>query len=160
MTTAMTDPTNALTSFQQALAQGIISPQQAELHDDLLFLVDDANGETRFTYALLRDDHVVALANFIPADPLEGFPCLSIGYAVDESHRSKGLGKVLVQKAFDELTNGFKRAQVPHLYVEAIISVSNEHSKKLANSVISSEPAECTDGVSGEPALQYIKQLF
>jgi len=159
MPTAMTDPMNALRSFQQALAQGIISPEKAALHDDLLFLVDDANGETRFTYALVKSDRVVGLANFIPSDPMKGFPCLSVGYAVDEANRSRGFGKELVRKGFEELINGFQRAKLPHLYVEAIIGVSNEHSKMLANSMISSTPTECTDSVSGQPALQYVRQL-
>lgn len=160
METPMTDPMNALRSFQQALSQGIIAPQRAELHHDLLFLVDDANGETRFSYALVKGDHVVALVTFIPAAPMNSFPCLNAGYAVDEVCRSQGYGKEVTQKAFDELTNGFQRAGVPHLYVEAIVGIFNEHSKKLANSMFSNTPTPCTDSVSGQPALQYVRQLF
>jgi len=160
MATAMTDPSDALKSFQQALAQGIIAPRKAELHDDLLFLVDDANGKKRLTYALKRDGVVVALATFISADPIDGFHCFHVGYAVDEAYRSHGFGKDVTKKAFDELTNGFQRAGIPHLYVEAIIGISNEHSKKLATSVLSNSPNACTDAVSGQAALQYVKQLF
>ena len=160
MADAMTDPMDALTSFQQALRDGEIAPQKGELHDDLLVLVDHPQEALRFTYALVKEGHVVAIAIFVLADPIERSPCFNAGYAVDAAQRSQGYGKAVTQKAFDELSNGFRRAKVPHLYVEAIISTSNEHSKKLAHALFSSEPTACTDGVSGQPALQYVKQLF
>lgn len=160
MTTAMTDPMNALRSFQQALAHGQITPQTAELHDDLFCLVDNPNGETRLTYALVKKSRIVALAMFIPTDPMNGSLCLNAAYAVDETNRSQGFGKEVTQKAFDELTNGFQRAGRTHLYVEAIVGTSNEHSQKLANSIFSSTPTPCTDSVSGQSALQYVRKLF
>ena len=160
MTILMTDPMNGLKSFQQAWAHGEIEPLNAELHDDLVFLVDHPYNTTRFTYGLIRDDRVVAVAMFVPADPMKGYTCFNTGYAVDEASRSRGFGKEVVQKAFDELSNGFQRAGVPHLYVEAIVSISNEHSKKLASSLFSTNPDACTDKVSGQSALQYVKRLF
>lgn len=160
MKNQMTDPMNALESFQSAFAGGFIAPKKGEIHQDLLVLLDHPNDEPRFTYALAEKNAVTALANFILADPINGFPCFNMGYAVDPKYRSKGLGKEVVQKAFDELANGFKRNGVPHLYVEAIISTSNDHSNKLASKVISNNPTSCIDSESGEPALQYVKQLF
>ena len=157
---AMTDPMNSLKSFQQALATGGITPQKAELHDDVLVLLDHPNGTLRFTYALVREDRVVAVAVFVPADPINAIPCFNSGYAVDESHRSQGLGKEITEKAFDELVNGFRRAGFPGLFVEAIVSTSNEHSKRLATALFSENPTTCTDGVSGQPALQYVRRLF
>ena len=160
METSMTNPMDALTSFQQALLDGEIQPQKGELHDDLLVLVDHPRGVPRFTYALTLQGQVIAAAIFVQADPIDGSPCFNAGYAVDLAHRSKGYGKAITQKAFAELTNGFKRTKMPHLYVEAIVSTSNEHSKKLAYDLFSNKPTPCTDGESGQPALQYLKQLF
>lgn len=160
MATAMTDPMNSLISFQKALEDGEISPQRAKLHDDLLVLVDHPNGTTRFTHALVKDQRVVAVAIFVPAYPMNGAPCFNTGYAVDTTYRSRGYGKEVTQKAFDELTNGFQRTKIPHMYVEAIVSSSNEHSKALASRLFSNDPKACTDGVSGQPALQYVRQLF
>lgn len=160
MATAMADPMNSLKSFQKALASGEISPQKAELHHDVLVLLDYPNGTTRFTYALIKDERAIAVAIFVPSDPMNGSPCFNAGYAVDESHRSQGRGKEVMQKAFDELKNGFERAGVPHLYVEAIVSTSNAASKRLASSLFSDSPNECVDGVSGQPALHYVRQLF
>lgn len=160
MAGVMTDPMNALKSFQEVLAAGGISPERGRLHSDLLVLLDHPNGAPRFTYALIDGGSVIALATFAPADPMEGSPCFNVGYAVDESHRSRGRGKQVVRKAFDELTSGFKNAGVPHLYVEAIVSASNEASKKVASEVFSNSPTPCTDSVSGQPALQYVRQLF
>ena len=156
----MTDPSNSLESFQEALAQGIIRPKVAEIHKDILFLVDNVNNQQRFTYALKENEFVVGLASVIPVEPINGFPCLNIGYAIDKSYRSKGYGKKLVQKAFDELTNGFKRTEIPHLYIEAIIGANNKYSNKLANSVFTGSPKPCTDSISGEAAFQYVKQLY
>jgi hypothetical protein len=157
---AMTDPMDALTSFQGALRDGEIDPHRGEIHSDLLVLVDQPRGVPRFTYALTEGGHVVALAIFVLAEPVNGSPCFNAGYAVDPAFRSKGYGKVVVQRAFDELTNGFKRTNMPHLYVEAIVSTSNEPSNKLAQGLFSSTPSECTDGESGQPAFQYLRQLF
>jgi hypothetical protein len=160
VTTQMTDPMNALVSFKDALVRGHISPQKGDVHHDLLVLLDRPNGETRFTYALVKDRNVVALTTVIPADPMDGYPCFNAGYAVVPESRSKGYGKEVVRKAFDELTNGFKRAGIPHLYVEAIVSTENQHSNKLAKKMFSENPSACTDSVSGQSAFQYVKQLF
>jgi hypothetical protein len=156
----MTDPMDALSSFQEALREGEIFPKKGELHSDLLVLVDQPRDVPRFTYALTQGGRVIAAAIFVLADPIDGSPCFNAGYAVDAAFRSKGYGKSVVQKAFDELTNGFKRANMPHLHVEAIVSTANEPSKKLAQSLFSRTPVECTDGESGQPALQYVRQLF
>ena len=160
MTTQMTDPMNAFVSFQQALAAGHIAPQKGEIHSDLLVLHDQPNGEVRLTYALAKNNEVVASATFIPADPMDGYPCFNAGYAVDAAKRSKGYGKEVVRKAFDEMTKGFKRAGIPRLYVEAIVSIENEHSKMLASRLFSAKPDAITDCVSGLPALHYVRQLF
>lgn len=160
MTTQMTDPMNALVSFKDALAVGSISPQRGEIHRDVLVLLDKPNGETRLTYALVKNRKVVALTTVIPADPMNGYPCFNAGYAVDLDSRSKGYGKEIVQKAFDELANGFKRSGVPHLYVEAIVSTENQHSNMLASRLFSGSPSACTDSESGQAAFQYVRQLF
>lgn len=160
MTVQMTDPMNGLVSFQKAFAGGHITPQKGEIHSDLLVLHDRPNGEARLTYALIKNRKVVATATFIPADPIDGHLCFNTGYAVDFSDRSKGYGKEVTQKAFDELINGFKRAGIPHLYVEALVSTQNEHSNKLACRLFSASPSACMDEVSGQPAFHYVRQLF
>lgn len=160
MANEMADPYIALKSFQEALRSGDISPVPGEIHQDLLVLLDKPNGEMRLTYALEKDAAVVAIAMFIAADPFEGYPCFNSGYAVDESHRSNGFGKEVTSKAFDEMKNGFKRSGIPHLYVEAVISVDNAHSNKLAKSLFSDTPDSCIDSESGQAALHYLKKLY
>ncbi len=156
----MTDPYEALVSFKQALAAGAIFPQSCEIHKDVLLLSDAPNGTSRLTYALKKKGNIVALVTCVASDPLDGAACFNIGYAVDIDKRSSGYGKEVVQKAFDELVNGFRRANVPHLYVEAVVSISNEHSNKLALRVISSDRKEITDFVSGKPAFHYTRKLY
>jgi len=160
MTVQMTDPMNGLVFFQKAFAGGHIAPQKGDIHSDLLVLNDRPDVETRLTYALIKNRKVVATATFIPVDPIGGHLCFNTGYAVDFSERSKGYGKEVTQKAFDELINGFKRARIPHLYVEALVSTQNEHSNKLAYRLFSASPSACMDEVSGQPAFHYVRQLF
>jgi len=160
MTVQMTDPMNGLVFFQKAFTGGHIAPQKGNIHSDLLVLNDSPDGETRLTYALIKNRKVVATATFIPVDPIDGHLCFNTGYAVDFSERSKGYGKEVTQKAFDELINGFKRARIPHLYVEALVSTQNEHSNKLAYRLFSASPSACTDEVSGQSAFHYVRQLF
>lgn len=160
MSTSMTDPHNALLGFQAALSEQAIAPQPGELHSDLLVLMDQPQGTHRLTYALQKEGSVVALASFVASDPMNGQPCFNIGYAVDASYRSRGYGKEVLGKAFEEMTNGFRRAGVLHLHVEALVSPANEHSKRLATSLIADAPRECTDAVSGLPALHYTRQLY
>ncbi|WP_426993066.1 hypothetical protein [Methylomonas sp. CM2] len=160
MTVQMTNPMDGLVFFQKALEGGHIAPQKGSIHSDLLMLRDSLNGEARLTYALIKNRKVVATTTFIPVDPIDGHMCFNTGYAVDFSDRSKGYGKEVTQKAFDELVNGFKRAGIPHLYVEALVSTKNEHSNKLACRLFSASPRACTDEVSGQPAFYYVRQLF
>jgi hypothetical protein len=46
------------------------------------------------------------------------------------------------------LAAGFGRNRYPPFYVEAIVSVDNEPSKKVATAVLSQEPKQVTDSVS------------
>jgi hypothetical protein len=157
----MTDPTSALESFQQSLAAGEISPQKGRVHNDLWVLFDHANGVPRMTYALAKGRSVVALVILVSTQSLNGAPCFNLGYAVDAGLRSRGFGKEVLQKALDELKNGFQnREGGRHMYIEAVVARSNYHSQKLAARLISGNPKECVDNVSQEPALQYVLQLF
>lgn len=156
----MVNPEDGLKSFQIAFANRQIKPNKGDIHTDILCLMDTPNGETRLTYGLLKNNLVIATAVFIPADPIEGSLCFNAGYAVDKKYRQKGYGKEVVQKAIDELVNGFTRAKVPSLYIEALVSVKNEASNRLAKSLFSSDPIECTDSYSGQASLQYIKKLI
>ena len=68
----MTDPLNALQSFQQALLRGEIQPQRGVLDKNIYVYVDQPEGETRFTYVRLEGKTVTAFVSSLRASLLKG----------------------------------------------------------------------------------------
>ena len=156
----MTDPFVGLTSFQQALLNGEISLRPGELDPDLFLHVDSPGGDVpRFTYVRLDGQSVTALAMIVPAEPIDGLRCFQAGVAVPEAHRGKGHAKSIVAAAIAELKHGLSRNGIGSFYVEAIVSVDNEPSKRVAASTISATPVAITDQPSGLPALHYVRKI-
>ncbi|AWL94116.1 GNAT family N-acetyltransferase [Bradyrhizobium ottawaense] len=155
----MTDPTDSLVSFQQALLDGELDLQRGALDRDLFVHQDRPQGEVRLTYARLEGKKVTALVIAVMSDPIEGLPCFQLGVAVPESHRRMGLAKSAVEAAIAEMKNGLGRNRIPTFYVEAIVGAHNEPSQHVAAAVISSAPTKVTDEVSGMPALHYARKI-
>jgi hypothetical protein len=157
----MTDPSDAMISFQQGLAAGEIPLQKGALDPDIFVHLDRPNGLTRFTYVRLNHQTVVALVMFVITDPLDGIPCFQIGYAVPEAYRGQGYAKSIVKAGIAELKNGLSRAHPAGapFYVEAVVGIDNEASKRVAEATISTTPDAVTDSVSGLPALHYVRKV-
>jgi hypothetical protein len=156
----MTDPFEGLTSFQQALLDGEISLQAGELDPELFLHVDYPREDVpRFTYVRLVGRSVTALAMLIPVEPMHGLRCFQAGVAVPEAYRGKGHAKSIVAAAITELKHGLSRNGISSFYVEAIVSVDNEPSKRVAQSTISPTPVAIEDEVSGLPALHYFRKV-
>jgi hypothetical protein len=157
---SMTDPMDALLSFQQALLRGEICLRAGELDPNLYVHADNpAPGVTRISYVRLDDQTVKAFANFVLTEPIDGFPCFQVGVAVPLAYRGKGYAKSTVAAAINELKNGLSRNKTPSFYVEAIVSIDNEPSKRVAEATVSSSPTAVTDEFSGLPALQYVRKV-
>jgi hypothetical protein len=156
---SMTDPFDALTSFQQALLNGEIVLRAGELDPDLFLHVDHPTGAPRFTYVRLDGQLVTALAMIIATEPMQGLPCFQIGVAVPKAYRGNGRAKSIVAAAIGEFRNGLSRNSVRSFYVEAIVSVDNQPSKRVAAATISTTPVGVTDQVSGLPALHYCRLI-
>jgi hypothetical protein len=156
---SMTDPTDALVSFQQALLDGEIRLQRAELDPDLFVFSDKPGpGLVRLTYVRLDGKTVKAFVNAMPAGFIEGLPCFQLGVAVPLKYRSNGYAKSTLAAAIAEMENGFSRTGIiPSFYVEGIVGIDNEPSKRASAAAISATPA-ITDKVSGLPALQYLQK--
>ena len=151
---------DALTSFQQALHRGEIDLQPGQLDADLFVHLDrPAPGVVRFTYVRLDHQMVKALVNIVRTDPLDGLPCFQIGVAVPVVFRSKGYAKSIVSAAIAELQHGLLRNGISTFYVEAVVSVDNEPSKRVAEAVICPNPMSITDEVSGLPAHHYVRKM-
>lgn len=155
----MTDPFAALESFQEAFANCGLPLQRGSIDTELFVYVDHPTGTRRFTYIRLDCRTVTALVMFALAEPLEGTPCFQIGYAVPERYRRQGRAKDIVLAAIAELKNGLTRSGVPTFYIEAVVGIDNEPSKRIAAATISTSPVAITDHFSGLPALQYILKV-
>jgi len=58
-----------------------------------------------------------------------------------------------------ELEAGLGRNGVSAFYVEAVVGIDNEPSKRIAEKVLSSNPEQVTDKFSGQPAYHYVKRI-
>lgn len=155
----MTDPTDALVSFQKALLDGEINLRPGELDRDLFVYADVAAGVPRITYVRLDGKTVKSFVNAIRTEPVEGLPCFQLGVAVPEQYRNKGYAKSTLASAIAEMKNGLARNKISSFYVEGIVSVDNEPSKRASAATISPNPTPVTDEGSGLPALQYLRKV-
>jgi hypothetical protein len=155
----MTDPMDALVSFQQALLDGEISLRPGDLDAELFVYADDAAGVPRITYVRLDGKTVKAFVNAVLTEPIEGLPCFQLGVAVPVQYRNKGYAKSTLAAAIAELQHGLARNKIPSFYVEGIVSVDNEPSKRASAATISTTPKPITDQGSGLPALQYLRKV-
>lgn len=155
----LTDPFPALQSFQQAYLAGRIDLQRGQVDTNLFLHVDQPNGAPRLTYVRLDGRTVTALVEFVTCAPVDGSPCFNIGYAVDPKYRNQGLAKQLLVAAIAELQAGFGSAGFPGFYVEAIVSVDNLASQKVATFGITPDRIHGTDNLSGVPIYQFIKKF-
>lgn len=151
------DMNAALASFQGAYSKGLIRPMRCQLHGNLCVLRDNANGDTRFTFARVDSNgDVHAIVSILPAEPYQGKPCFALAYAVAENFRGRGLAKEIVEQTIAELRNGFRR-QFPKFYIEVVVDKLNASSNRVAAQVISDAPIEIIDQFSGKPSLQYFR---
>ena len=157
----MTDPTPAMESFQQAISDGEIPLQRADLNPDVFVHMDKLpGGGTRFAYARMTGKYVLAFANFVTAGFEEGLPVFQVGVAVPATERGKGRAKHIIAAGIAELKHGLNRAHPgAAFYVEAVVALDNVPSQHVAAAVISNITRPITDNVSGRPALHYIRKV-
>ena len=153
----MTDPTDALVSFQAAVSAGSLRLERGRVDHNVYMHVDIANGKPRFTYAFLEGKTVVALATFANNGLFQGHGNIAVGYAVPEAYRNKGLAKAILRAGIAEMQNGFNG--MPPFYVEAVVSEQNTASLKVAEAVLGEELERFKDGHSGEPAVRFARKF-
>lgn len=156
----MTDPIDALNSFQEALLDGKIVLQRGDLYPDIYLTRDEPIlGKFRFTYLRLENTKITALVNFAPCAPIQRIPSVQIGYAVPEEYRKQGRAKEAVRMAIAEMKNGFQRAGVKTFFIEAIIGADNISSQIVAAKTISETRESIVDEISGVPAFRYLLKI-
>lgn len=152
---ALTDPMDALIDFSRAIAQREIRVQPADFHQEVFVHVDQPAGAPRYTYALIEDGEVTAVALLALTEPIEGVPTFQLGYAVMESRRGSGRAQRIAMAAIDEICRGLRRNGIPKLYFEAVVDRENTVSLHIAQKVIGGPRTECLDHDSGVPAIQF-----
>jgi ribosomal protein S18 acetylase RimI-like enzyme len=157
---SMTDPTDGMVSFQQALIDGTIDLRPGELDPDIFVHADEPTpGVLRITYVRLDGQTVKAFASVVGVERLDGLPCFQLGVAVPVAYRNRGYAKSVLRSAIAELQHGLARNRIPSFYIEGIVGADNEPSKRASAATISSNPTAITDSVSGLPALHYIRKV-
>jgi hypothetical protein len=146
-------------SLQEVMRRGLVAVQAGDLHPDIGVHLDAPTGKPRYTYAKVVRGRPVAIAILAFTDRLNGVPVFHLGYAVAEDVRGQGLATEIVSKGIDEIRNGLGRHGKVTFYLEAVVGVKNEASHCVARKFFSEQPTSINDGVSGEPALQYLRQI-
>ena len=155
----MTDPTDALISFQQALLANEIELTGGETDPTIFAFLDHPNGEIRITYVTLEKQIVTSMAIIVMTEPYEGLRCFGIGWAVPAKFRNEGRAKAIVNAAILEFTNGMARNSITTFYVEAIVGAENIASQRVAERTITHTAKATTDVVSGMPAFAYVRKI-
>ena len=155
MSTSMTDPHDGMVSFQQALRAGIIELARVSDHQDLFSHFDvPTPGVHRLTYVRLSKDHrtVNAFLSCVMNGEVDGFPCVSVGYAVPVNGRNKGRAKQILRDVINDQILQARDNGVEALYIEAVIDVTNMPSQRVAEAVLGVGHESIIDSVSGRPA--------
>lgn len=154
----MTNPTNALLSFQAEIRRGM-PVEPCTLNSELSVVLDKPNGKPRYSYAKIEWGKVKAFSMFVLDTPINDIPTFNIGYAVPEFYQKKGYGNDIVKKSIDELSAGLAKAGVRQIYIRAVVGLDNVPSNNIARRLISQNPEEIIDDLSGENAYHYIRLI-
>lgn len=158
----MTDVMPALLSYQEELSAGRLLPPPSRAHTDpdLRLFTDFANDELRISYTRVDEDGIVtAFVSIARAQPLDGLACVGVGYAVPERFRGQGRATEILTAAIKEVTHGFTESGIHAFAIEAVISADNPASIAVARKVLTDNPREITDDISGQPALQFVRKV-
>jgi RimJ/RimL family protein N-acetyltransferase len=153
----MTDPMDSLRLLQQAIDEQVVGFQHCEIFPDIAVHFDKPNDVPRFTYVRMENGIAQSIALFVMGEPVEGIHCFQMGWATVETMRRNGLATDVASKAVEELKNGMNRNGINRFYIEAIIAETNTESQRLASRMFPDPPEPCTDSLSGETALQYLR---
>ncbi|GAD79496.1 hypothetical protein [Vibrio ezurae] len=100
-------------AFQKALNTNRIDVAKGELNSDMLVYLDQPEGETRYTYALMASGtRVKAICIATVKDASAENLCLDVQIATFHKFRQQGHATAVFEKALDELKNGLSRNNI------------------------------------------------
>ncbi|CEO40752.1 N-acetyltransferase [Photobacterium kishitanii] len=122
----------AFNAFQKALSNNQIKTQKGDIHKDILIHHDTPQGNPRFTYALMATGtKIKSSCVAVIGDAYKEKPCFDIGVTTFHKFRNQGYAELILNKAIDELKNGFGRNNIFEFYIEFKVDKDNEASHKL-----------------------------
>ncbi|MBL7542575.1 MAG: hypothetical protein JNL11_02110 [Bdellovibrionaceae bacterium] len=151
---------DALSSLQNEIDQGRfnqLSSQNCALAKNYKLIFDTPAGQSRYSYAKIISNKVLALSIFAMAQPISGLVCFNIGYAVSRSSRGQNLGVEAVSIGISELEVGLKRNNLKEFYIEAVVEETNYYSIVVANKIFGNTGNKIVDASSGKPAFAFQK---
>lgn len=108
MTAINVDMEQTLKLFSKAV-ESDMPVHRGAIHKGICVHADHPNGIARFTYGILNDGEVIAIAAFAQTDSYQGLPCFNVGYAVEPSERNKNHGTNILKFGLAELRQGLKK---------------------------------------------------
>lgn len=155
---ARVDLALALADFNKAMSAGMVKTVPLVGNKNIRIHQDHPEGGTpRMTYAWMDGKVAAGIAVLVVAEPVGGILCIQLGYAVDEAHRGKGIGKQLVPAAVEDFQNGITKAGVKRFYLESTVDQSNLASLAVSKLVLGMEPEASDD--KGIPVWHFLKEI-
>lgn len=153
----MSDPSDALKIFQEAILKGPVDLEQGQVDPTVYVHLHRGHAIPQYTYVLLEGKTVRSFATFALNGTYKGCPNLAAGYAAPEAYRNKGLDKAILRAGMAEMRNGFK--DMPPFYVEAVVSEQNTVSLKVAEAVLREGLERFNNGHPVEPAVRFARKF-
>jgi len=153
------DISATLRSFQASFERGEIQLRPGQLDKEIFVFLDHPNGEARLTYVRLSQGLVVALVQFIRAEPVEGEACFAVAWAVPPGHRGQGLAGKTFLAALAELRHGLAAHGALSFWVEGVVGAENLASQRVAERVISAPASKGVDRDARVPVVQYLRKI-
>lgn len=83
----------------------------------------------------------------------------SVGYAVNESYRRRGLAIAAINKGIEDLKKIFSATKIKNFYVDAVIDQTNLSSIKVAEKIFSGSGEVIIETYSKRPLLHFKKLI-
>lgn len=128
-----------LKNISDAIDNDLIELEQGRLFDDIYCHFDNPNGTVRVSYVMFSpsvQNEVIARCAIILDRHFNEVGVWTIDWAVRTEYRGQGFGRTIATKAIQEFTNGMKAHMSNGIYLEAIVSVTNISSNKIASRLL------------------------
>ncbi|CAM2927653.1 hypothetical protein [Vibrio rarus] len=117
----------AFSDFQKALNNNSIFTDKGELYPDIIVYLDQPDGETRYSYALMgTGTRVKALCVATVKDSAADSLNFDIEIATFQKFRKQGHATAVFEKAMAELKNGLARNSITSFSVNFHVDSDNE----------------------------------